>query len=1220
MHSKSLGLVSLTLVGFVAACGSDSAQPPGGGGGAGGGRRPSTPSLALLPANPTGADDLVARASGSIDPDGDAVTYRFKWSKDGAEQAALTTDTVAASFTAKGQVWRVVVSATDGTLASDEVTAEVTIENAAPTVTVAIQPASAGANDNLTAVATPIDADGDPVTLRYVWRVDTAVSPRTDAVIPATDTALGQRWTVTVTPNDGSVDGAPAMAEVVIGNSAPVLDSVTLGPDPATSADILRAVTGTVTDSDGDNVTFAYRWLADGVEIQTGASATLSPGRAGRGQAVTVFVTPNDSKIDGPEVQSNVVTLANSAPQIAQLVIDPAVGDATTTFSCRPQGLIDFDGDATSVDISWFVNGNGVTTTTNTLSAPAFARGDMVRCEATASDGTATSPAEVSLTVTISNAPPSLASVAIGPAMPAEGTTVTASITGAVDVDGDPVTLRYAWAVNGAVVATSTTIDGTSFNENQTIQLTVFPFDGASQGPGVLSNPLTAVNTPPSLAAVAISPSPAGTADDLTAMPQGFLDPDPGDAAAFSFAWTVNGGLASVMTGVLPSSSFIRGDTVAVTVTPMDGQASGPPVTSSLVTIANTPPGAPVVRIQPNVPDAIADLTCVIETPATDADSDTVTYQYAWQVDGNTTTETSSVVAAAATVAGQRWTCLATSNDGMDLGAVGRASAFISERCDSLEFDGTDDYVSPLASPQFDYTAGATVEAWVYWDGTIEAGFDTAIFTHRPSAESLTIGVFGSSTIGDPCAGRAPGQPYFRWGATGDVCLFGMAALTANRWVHIAGVHDGSGATLFINGLAVATTTTAAAIGAVPQDTPMGIGAAADGSGAFFSGAIDRVRVSTTAIYLADFMPQTQLASGGPTVALWSLDEGTGAVANDASGNGHDGVINGGALWATRGPACAFDASGLATQFATANCEYRTRCEPAFYGFLGNNEATCINEQTDGNTNIYNAWRQTIAAGRMAFDQQVFDQCVAALAVADCVRGVAPGTCDFLTGMRQVGQQCGVTNECVANAFCPVGSFGMCAACTPRTPAGGDCSVTVCAVGTECLTVGTQRLCIPNTADVGVACGTVATGLCRGRMQCVGNGGNFTCQRPSGPGAACDPAASVRPACNIFQNQTCVNNVCQTVSWVGVGGSCNAPSQCNVTAECDPGTGVCGGLPTAGQPCTPNNACAVNHHCDVGTCRADFADGATCAQDGQCESNRFCIDAMCGVYQWTECN
>jgi hypothetical protein len=84
---------------------------------------PSAPEVSLSPASPTElVDDLVCVIdTDSVDPDGNSITYTFSWTVDGVDYtgtASTTTesgDTIDASETASGEVWKCTVTPNDGT-------------------------------------------------------------------------------------------------------------------------------------------------------------------------------------------------------------------------------------------------------------------------------------------------------------------------------------------------------------------------------------------------------------------------------------------------------------------------------------------------------------------------------------------------------------------------------------------------------------------------------------------------------------------------------------------------------------------------------------------------------------------------------------------------------------------------------------------------------------------------------------------------------------------------------------------------------------------------------------------------------------------------------------------------------------------------------------------------------------------------------------------------
>ena len=126
---------------------------------------------------------------------------------------------------------RVRVTVSDGSDTSAPLTsAPVTVLNSAPTATVSLDDHSPGTNATLTATATTDDADDDTVTLTYVWKVDGVTRQTTHDDRRSTDTFElsltgngdnGQTVIVTVTPNDGTADGAPASDSATVGNAVP---------------------------------------------------------------------------------------------------------------------------------------------------------------------------------------------------------------------------------------------------------------------------------------------------------------------------------------------------------------------------------------------------------------------------------------------------------------------------------------------------------------------------------------------------------------------------------------------------------------------------------------------------------------------------------------------------------------------------------------------------------------------------------------------------------------------------------------------------------------------------------------------------------------------------------------------------------------------------------------------------------------------------------------
>ncbi|MEM7754110.1 MAG: LamG-like jellyroll fold domain-containing protein [Planctomycetota bacterium] len=101
--------------------------------------------------------------------------------------------------------------------------------------------------------------------------------------------------------------------------------------------------------------------------------------------------------------------------------------------------------------------------------------------------------------------------------------------------------------------------------------------------------------------------------------------------------------------------------------------------------------------------------------------------------------------------------------------------------------------------------------------------------------------------------------------------------LSTDRWHHIAGVFDGAGVRLYVDGALVASREGAGV--RTTSDLPLYVGADVNRAGqptSHFQGRIDNVRLSTTARYNSPFTPSKQLETDSQTVALLRFDSALG--------------------------------------------------------------------------------------------------------------------------------------------------------------------------------------------------------------------------------------------------------------------------------------------------------------------------------------------------------
>jgi hypothetical protein len=203
----------------------------------------------------------------------------------------------------------------------------------------------------------------------------------------------------------------------------------------------------------------------------------------------------------------------------------------------------------------------------------------------------------------------------------------------------------------------------------------------------------------------------------------------------------------------------------------------------------------------------------------------------------------------------------------------------------SLQFDGVDDIVRTVNLPSL---SQFTVEAWVQRTadpGTYQSFLSDANGNY--SQVMFTLFVDGGNA---DCGA----SDQFAFYDGGPVQCSGVTA-ALGTWYHVAVSRDGSGTRrFFVDGVLRDTQINTA----VPTDSNgvLTFGRPGDYNGEYFAGLIDEVRISSSAIYISDFVPPTvPLASDASTEALWHLDEGAGQTINDSSGNGRNGTLGSGA-------------------------------------------------------------------------------------------------------------------------------------------------------------------------------------------------------------------------------------------------------------------------------------------------------------------------------------
>ena len=389
----------------------------------------------ISPDAPTTQDDLAL----SLD-ESESEVSSITWTMNGKDQPALAdARVIPSSVTEKGQIWEAKV---EGPQAHFSVST--TIHNTAPSATSAsISPESPGATDTLSCVPEGFsDVDSDPEAWKYLWEVNDEEAGEQASL--ATELEMGDQVSCTAWPVDLDSSGLGVSAEVVIGNTAPSITSMSIEPiAPSTESELSYTVEAE--DIDGDALSFSAEWRVNGERVHIGP--TLAAEYFEREDEVSLTLSPSDGLVSGPAIQTRTL-IENASPTLVSVSMDPSDPDRTDRIVASALGT-DPDSDALQTEFSWWLNGEELSEGPS-LPAGLTERGDQLQLKARISDGEFTEFGQV--TVTVANAAPAAPTLAI---LPAGGPVaevddlVCAIETPSVDPDGDTVSYSILWTRDG---------------------------------------------------------------------------------------------------------------------------------------------------------------------------------------------------------------------------------------------------------------------------------------------------------------------------------------------------------------------------------------------------------------------------------------------------------------------------------------------------------------------------------------------------------------------------------------------------------------------------------------------------------------------------------------------------------------------------------------------------------------------------------------------------
>ncbi len=255
------------------------------------------------------------------------------------------------------------VTVTDTVTSSISGTATTVVCDTAPVIdSVSITPTAPTTNQTLTADVTSHDADGDTVTYRYQWNKNgnslTGQTASTLDLSLAGNGDKGDSITVTVTPNDGTVDGAPVTSgPVTVQNTPPTINDVPAGA--TIDEEAAYTFTASATDPDAPPQTLTFSLAGNipagaSIDASTGLFTWTPTGAQGPGSYTFDVVVSDGSLTDSETIT---VTVADATPPTSAVQALPAM-ESTTSFTVAWSGQDDAGGSGLA-SYSVFVSDNG---------------------------------------------------------------------------------------------------------------------------------------------------------------------------------------------------------------------------------------------------------------------------------------------------------------------------------------------------------------------------------------------------------------------------------------------------------------------------------------------------------------------------------------------------------------------------------------------------------------------------------------------------------------------------------------------------------------------------------------------------------------------------------------------------------------------------------------------------------------------------------------------
>ena len=509
---------------------------------------------------------IAVTGAGSGDTDGTVVLYEWDCDNDAVFELSSAAPTAACTYPDNG-VFTIALRVTDDDGDINVVATTVAVDNLAP-ANLAIGGATTGAEGvSVTITGSATDVAADPLT--YSWNFGDGTTD-TGASVNHTFVDDGS-FLVTMTVTDGDGGTASTQSTVVISNTAPTIDSVTV---PGTGSEGV-AINTSATGSDDGTDTLIFTWnFGDGTQVVTGPS--VSHVYADQGTYSVLLTLTDDG--GATDTSTSTVIVGNVNP-VLTFSNFPAGGNegATLVFEAAATDVI-----SDPLTYTWdFADG---TVTVGPSVTHVFADQGSYNVNLTVTDGDGGS-ATVSQVVPLLNVDPQIANVVI-PAAGGEGQSIAMS-AGAVDAAGDAMTFTWDYGdgtsdTYALPLGNNTSPTTHAYDDEGTYQIVITVTDGDGGSDVFNQSVITVSNLDPVVSSFIVSDGNEGDALSYSVV----ATDAPGDP--LTYEWDFGDGTTAV--GPTATKTYTDDGDFTVTMTIQDDGEGGETIVTDVANIANVAP------------------------------------------------------------------------------------------------------------------------------------------------------------------------------------------------------------------------------------------------------------------------------------------------------------------------------------------------------------------------------------------------------------------------------------------------------------------------------------------------------------------------------------------------------------------------------------------------------------------------------------------------------